>query len=724
MIVHKPEVNKVAIYVRISTQLQHTDRQKEELTSIAQKENYEIVEVYSDIMSGFKDNEHRKGLQKLIEDSKQGKFDAILFSEFSRLSRKVNDLGTMIETFRNQNTKLYFHKQNLWVLEKGEMMTDMFIYMLGVVSSYEIELFADRSISGKISAIKSRGINLGGLTAYGYESEPNTKKLIINSFEANIVKRIFSMYATGYTQQKICEVLKSENVPSPYRKRLADSAEKRANNGIKAKEYKKFDAETLVWTASSINKILKNRLYLGERNVKIHKPDPTNPAEISKRKNREIIEEINIKDDSLRIIIESRFNEVQTMLKSNSLVKNTPTKHPTLLKSVLKCGCCGRNIVSTKANGSYRYMCFGKIKDTKTRVVNCTDSLEIAQYKLDGLVVQLIISRLADADRTQKSTKRIEELALQKKEKETILLSKESELVDENESWFNYFNKASRFNIPDNVLQERKNDYDTKANKLNQETNKLKNEIASIEKNVRSIEAMTKSETLRQQEATIRENKALLKQLTDEYLDTVTIYPIFDKYSLIIVSFKDGSETWGTIKSAKYKKDETWYDQTYCKVPHYIYQLWDNDDKSAEYIHENKTVIFKGKTITTWINPKATESKPKFETIPREGQNPIIRMIKPDISTDDSNSVEIILPDPYITIEPGTYPIKEFIKLLKEDNVNGYNRNGDFPPYDFHEDEEGHEDSKEKAKQYRHDNADKRNARTKELREIKKPKSK
>jgi len=215
----------------------------------------------------------------------------------------------------------------------------------------------------------------------------------------------------------------------------------------------------------------------------------------------------------------------------------------------------------------------------------------------------------------------------------------------------------------------------------------------------------------------------LLKQLTDEYLETVTIYPIFDKYSLIIVSFKDDSETWGTIKSAKYKKDETWYDPTYCKVPHYIYQLWNNDDKSAEYIHENKTVIFKGKTITTWINAEATESKPKFETIPREGQNPIIRMIKPDISTDDSNSVEIILPDPYITIEPGTYPIKEFIKLLKEDNVNGYNRNGDFPPYDFHEDEEGHEDSKEKAKQYRLDNADKRNARTKELREVKKPKS-
>jgi DNA invertase Pin-like site-specific DNA recombinase len=719
MNVHEPIVNKVAIYVRISSQLQHTDRQREELIAIAKKKNYEIVEIYSDIMSGFKDNEYRQGLQKLLEDSKQGKFEAILFSEFSRLSRKVNDLGTMIDTFRNQNTKLYFQKQNLWVMEKGEMMTDMFIYMLGVVSSYEIELFADRSISGKISAIKSRGINLGGLTAYGYESEPNTKRLIINNFEASIVKRLFSLYSTGYSQQKICEVLKSENVPSPYKKRLVDSATKRVNNGIKPKEYKNFDTESLVWTASSINKILKNRLYLGERNAKIHKPDPTNPTEISKRKNREIIEVINIKDELIRIIDDTLFNEVQDKLKENSLVKNTPTKHPTLLKSVLKCGCCGRNVVSTKANGSYRYMCFGRIKDTKTRVINCKESKEIAQYKLDGLVVQMILFRIADADRTKKSTKRIEELTTKKEISTRVLLNKESELKIETEAWLKYFEKSVRFDIPEDALQNRKDEFDSKSQKLNQDINKIKNELHDADKTIKSIQVLSSSETLKQQEETIRENKTLLKQLTDEYLDKITIYPIFDKYSLVIINFIDGSESWGTIKSAKYKNDEMWFDPTLCKEQHYIYQLFNNDDKSAEYIPDNKTVVFKGKTYTSCYNTNPIENKPRFETIPREGQNPIIRMIESKTSNDESNYVEVTTPDPYITIKAGTYPIKEFITLLKEDNENGHNSNGSFPPYDFHEDEEGNDLSKEKAKQYRLDNADKRNARTKELRHTK-----
>ena len=710
---------KTAIYVRISTQSQYTDRQKEELIKLAENEGYDVIDTYIDILSGFKDEEHRPELKRLLEDCKQQKFNLVLFSEFSRLSRKVGDLNKMIDTFRENNTELYFQKQNQWVKKKGDLGTNILIQVLGVVSEYEIDLFKERSISGKISAVKNRGINIGGLTAYGYKSEEGTKRLIIDTNEEPIVKRIFELYASGKTAQYICDVLNSEGKPSPYNKRISESKSRRKEKGIQEKEYKKLNPDKLVWIASTLTKILKNPLYIGKRSIKIRIPNSSNDYENS-NENYELIE---IEDnESIRIIDNNLFQQVQLKLKENSLVKDTAVKHPTLLKSVLKCGCCGRNVVSTKANGSYRYMCFGKIKDTKTRIVNCTDSLEIAQYKLDGLVVQLILTRLADAERTKQSTKRIEELTLQKKEQEKILSSKESELTTKTESWLSYYDNSIEFKIPLNTIRERKKGYDTLAYKLNQEINKLKNEIVTIEKTIRSIQAMVKSESLGQQQTTIRENKTLLKQLTDEYLNTVTIYPIFDKYSLIIISFKDGSETWGTVKSAKYKNGEKWFDPTYCKEPHYIYQFWDNDDKSAEYNHNNRTVLFKGKTVTKWISTKPIKRKPNLEIIPREGQNPRFRMIKPETNPDDFNSIEITSPDPYITIEAGTYSIKEFINLLKEENVNGYNNNGNFPPFDFHEDEEGHEDSKEKAKQYRLDNANKRNARTRELREYRKVK--
>ena len=714
---------QAAIYIRISTQQQKTDRQEQDLRALAEQEGYDIHDIYTDVVSGFKKNEDMPDLERLKADSTRNLFSVILFSEFTRLSRTVTELNQSIDFFREQNVNLYFQKQNIWVRKDGDLGTDILIQVLGVVASYEIELFAERSTSGKISALKNRGINLGGLPAFGYKSEDKTKRLIIDTDEEITVKRIFKMYSEGLSAQKICDILNSENSKSPYKKRIAESIERRNLKGFDEKKYKRFDVESLVWTAASLNKILKNRLYIGERNSTMHKPDPTNTDKIKKRKNREILEIINITDETLRIIEDDLFNDVQSKLKENYLIKNTPTLHPTLLKSILKCGCCGRNVVSTKANGAYRYMCFGKIKDTKTRAINCTDSLEIAQYKLDGLVVQMILFRLADADRAKKSTKRIEELTTQKEQDARILSNKEAELRIETEAWLKYFDKSIRFNISEDAIQNRKDEFDLKSQKLNQEIYKLKNELHNADKTIKSIEAMATSETLKQQEETIRANKTLLKQLTDEYLDKVTLYPIFDKYSLVIINFKDGSESWGTIKSAKYKNEETWFNPTYCKAPHYIYQYWNNDDKSAEYNHNDKTVLYKGKTITTWNSIEPNENKSRFETIPREGQNPIIRMIKSKASTVDSNSVQVTIPDPYITIEAGTYPIKEFITLLKEDNANGHNNNGDFPPFNFHEDEEGYENSIEKAKKYRLDNADKRNARNKELRRIRKMES-
>ena len=69
---------KAAIYIRISTKKQNTDRQYEELKSYANSMGYTIVESYEDQISGFKDEEERHDLNRLKEDAKTEKFDIIL----------------------------------------------------------------------------------------------------------------------------------------------------------------------------------------------------------------------------------------------------------------------------------------------------------------------------------------------------------------------------------------------------------------------------------------------------------------------------------------------------------------------------------------------------------------------------------------------------------------------------------------------------------------------
>jgi len=268
-------MKKVAIYVRISTQMQHGDRQIEELTAFANNENFDVVKVYKDVLSGFKNEEERPSLYALLEDARTDKFDIVLFSEFSRLSRRVGDLTNLIEVFQDNNKELYFQKQNIWVRAKNDIGTSILIQVLGVVASYEIELFAERSISGKISAIKNRGVNEGGLPAFGYQSERGTKRLVVHEEEAQTIRKIFKMYAEGNSSVFICNLLNSEGIKSPYAARIEETTNRRKEKGLDDKEYERFDKDDLIWIPSSLTKILKNPLYKGVRKYKFHKPNPT-----------------------------------------------------------------------------------------------------------------------------------------------------------------------------------------------------------------------------------------------------------------------------------------------------------------------------------------------------------------------------------------------------------------------------------------------------------------
>ena len=106
---------KAAIYIRVSTKQQNTDRQFAELETYANLKGYNIVETYEDKISGFKDEDERFSLIRLKEDALDNKFDIILFSELSRLSRKTATILELIEYFRKCGKELYFQKQNIYL---------------------------------------------------------------------------------------------------------------------------------------------------------------------------------------------------------------------------------------------------------------------------------------------------------------------------------------------------------------------------------------------------------------------------------------------------------------------------------------------------------------------------------------------------------------------------------------------------------------------------------
>ena len=95
----------------------------------------------------------------------------------------------------------------------------------------------------------------------------------------------------------------------------------------------------------------------------------------------------------------------------------------------------------------------------------------------------------------------------------------------------------------------------------------------------------------------IRQNKELVKAMVDEYIEDVTIYKIHKLWNLIIVHYTNGAESWGTIKNARYKKDELFFDEAFC---HYgiEFKTWiiNNNDHSFTYDKDNQTVCYDGRS--------------------------------------------------------------------------------------------------------------------------------
>ena len=122
-------------------------------------------------------------------------------------------------------------------------------------------------------------------------------KLVIDDEEASIIFRVFKEYANGRSSIQICETLNAEGVLSPYKKRLTEIREVRRKQGLKDKEYKKFDIDEMTWRPSTLNRLFHNEIYIGRKHVIFHKPDPTNPEPIEKRKDREVVFEYDEYDE-------------------------------------------------------------------------------------------------------------------------------------------------------------------------------------------------------------------------------------------------------------------------------------------------------------------------------------------------------------------------------------------------------------------------------------------
>lgn len=250
-----------------------------------------------------------------------------------------------------------------------------------------------KDISKKVkSALTAKRLNgefIGTSATYGYLKDPKDKhKLIIDKVVSKYVIEIFNSIIEGKLASKIADELNKNNILTP-------AAYKRKN------ELESNNMETdKRWNAKMINKMLKDRIYVGDliqgkkkvENYRSHKL-------ITTKKDEWIIVENNHEP----IISKEEFDEVQEILNKNKSARSNKEKD--LFYNFLKCADCGSSFTVRKVKNYEYYHCTSYVrngactshsirKDKLVEIVLEELNKKIKRNKIDTLTRDILLKNI------------------------------------------------------------------------------------------------------------------------------------------------------------------------------------------------------------------------------------------------------------------------------------------------------------------------------------------
>lgn len=146
---------KVAIYARVSTEKEAQEtslvRQVEELKGFAATQKWEVVKIIEEKASGF--HIDRPGLLELLEDLSEGKAEALLIQDETRIGRGNTKIAILHQIHKYKGK--VFSLENCGELQIGEM-EGMVLEILAIVEEYQRRLY-NHKISRGVRRAMERG---------------------------------------------------------------------------------------------------------------------------------------------------------------------------------------------------------------------------------------------------------------------------------------------------------------------------------------------------------------------------------------------------------------------------------------------------------------------------------------------------------------------------------------------------------------------------------------
>lgn len=319
---------KFALYARVSTDKQereHTiESQLAALQTYAVEKGYAVDErhVYVEEFPG--DRLDRPKLDALRDRARDGEFEAVLISCPDRLARRFAYQEIVIEELERYGCKVEFLERPISDNPEDRLLQQF----QGILAEYERYKILERTRRGRLYKAR-QGVFVGPHAPYGYRHVPKrdgvAAHLETEPQEAEAVRHIFDWCVNEQLSTvKIAE-------------RLRTSGWKTSHGGH--------------WRGNTVGNILRNEAYTGRRYY-----NKTKAVEPKRRRNRsgyvKILKSSHaarpreewIEQAVPRIIDEQTYRRAREQLKINALraFRNLHGKHRYLLRSLVRCGACGR----------------------------------------------------------------------------------------------------------------------------------------------------------------------------------------------------------------------------------------------------------------------------------------------------------------------------------------------------------------------------------------------
>lgn len=189
---------KVVLFARVSTIAQDYERQINELTALANRNKWNISEIFAEKVSGAKRNAERIELLKMVEYVEANNIDKVVVTELSRLGRDTLQVLEVIELFNSKGISLYIQNYNIETLTddgKVNPMSQFLITILAEVARMERKTIKERMDSG-YQNFRANGGVVGRKQGYRKSDEAMKEEY---AEEIRLLKK-------GYSLRNVCKL--------------------------------------------------------------------------------------------------------------------------------------------------------------------------------------------------------------------------------------------------------------------------------------------------------------------------------------------------------------------------------------------------------------------------------------------------------------------------------------------------------------------------------------